>query len=209
MGKRLTPQCKSCRRAGDKLFLKGERCNSSKCAMVKKNYPPGLHGPKGRPRISGYGLRLQEKQKAKLIYGVMEKQFANYFKKAQNQGGNVSENMLQLLELRMDNVIYKANFAPSLKKARQLVNHGHFMVNGRKNDIPSRQIKINDVISVAKKSLENKYFKELIKTLGKTEATKWITVDKTKLAISVNAMPTENDLKQAIQMNLIIEYYSQ
>ena len=208
MARNIDPQCKVCRRAGEKLFLKGERCQSSKCAMVKKNYPPGVHGPKGRPRQSGYALRLQEKQKAKNIYGIFEKQFRNYFNKSQKKGGNVAENMLQFLELRLDNAIFRANFVSSRKKARQLVNHGHFLLNGKKVDIPSIQVRINDKISISKKSLDNKNFKELRKTLGKAVIPKWISIDKENLSIKINALPTEKDLKEQIAMNLIIEYYS-
>ncbi|MBU0670666.1 30S ribosomal protein S4 [Patescibacteria group bacterium] len=208
MARNIKANCKLCRRAGDKLFLKGERCDSSKCAMVKKNYPPGLHGPKGRGRISGYGERLREKQKAKQIYGVFEKQFRNYFEKAQRKKGNSAENMLRFLELRLDNVVFRANFASSRKKARQIVNHGHIKVNGKKASIASYQVKVNDEISVNEKSLNNKIFQELKKTLGKKEAVKWITVDKDKLSFKINALPDTKDLESQIAINLIIEYYS-
>lgn len=176
--------------------------------MVKKNYPPGLHGPKGRGRISGYGERLREKQKAKQIYGVFEKQFRNYFEKAQRKKGNSAENMLRFLELRLDNVVFRANFASSRKKARQIVNHGHIKVNGKKASIASYQVKVNDEISVNEKSLNNKIFQELKKTLGKKEAVKWITVDKDKLSFKINALPDTKDLESQIAINLIIEYYS-
>ena len=208
MARNTNPKCKICRRAGEKLFLKGERCDSSKCAMVKKNYPPGLHGPKGRGRISGYGERLREKQKAKNVYGVYERQFHNYFKKASQQGGNVADDMSQLLELRFDNIVYRANFAPSRSEARQLVNHGHFKVNGKRADIASMELKVNDEITPTKKSVENKYFVELKKTLGKTDPPAWIDVNKDKMSIIVKALPEPNDQKEQIQMNLIIEYYS-
>ncbi|MBU0731461.1 30S ribosomal protein S4 [Patescibacteria group bacterium] len=208
MARNTNPKCKICRRAGEKLFLKGERCDSSKCAMVKKNYPPGLHGPKGRGRVSGYGERLREKQKAKNIYGVLERQFQNYFKKASGLGGNVADNMSQLLELRLDNIVYRANFAPSRAEARQLVNHGHFKVNGKRADIASMELKLNDEITVAKKSAGNKYFEELKKTLGKADSAAWIDVNKDQISVNVKALPEAKDQKEQIQMNLIIEYYS-
>lgn len=208
MARNTDPQCKLCRRAGEKLFLKGERCDSSKCAMVKKNYPPGLHGNKGRGRISGYGERLREKQKAKNIYGVLERQFHNYFVKASQKGGNAAENMSRLLELRLDNIVYRANLAPSRKMARQLVSHGHFRVNGRRADVPSMQIKAGDEIAPAGKSASNKYFSGLKKAMGKSEAPAWLDVNKEKLAVRVKALPGAGDVKEQIQMNLIIEYYS-
>ena len=137
MGRNLDPKCKQCRRVGEKMFLKGERCSSAKCALTKRNYPPGVHGGKGRTRQTEYGLQLQEKQKAMKEYRLLEKQFRLTFLKAQNKAGNVADNFLSMLETRLDNTVYRLNFAPSRDTARQLITHGHLTVNGKKVAIPS------------------------------------------------------------------------
>jgi small subunit ribosomal protein S4 len=208
MARNLNPQCKQCRREGDKLFLRGERCLSSKCAIVKRNFPPGMHAPKGKPKLSGYGMQLREKQKAKKIYGLLERQFSNYYKKATKKEGNTAEIFMQLLETRMDNVVFRAGFASSRQLARQLVNHGHFQVNGKRCDIPSCQLKAGEKITVKNSALKKKYWQELLKTIENKEAPGWLVVDKKGLSITVKALPMQQDLKQSIAMNLIIEYYS-
>jgi len=152
MGRNLDAKCKQCRRIGEKLFLKGERCDSPKCAMVKRNYPPGFHGQKGKKRQSDYGLQLAEKQKAKKQYNLLEKQFKLTFSKAQKQTGDAGENLLKLLETRLDNVVFRLGIATSRTQARQFVGHGHIRVNDKKVDIPSFQVKQGDVVRVKSSS---------------------------------------------------------
>jgi small subunit ribosomal protein S4 len=142
MSKNLDPKCKRCRRVGEKMLLKGDRCVSTKCAMVKKNYPPGFHGPKGKQRLSDFGTQLREKQKAKIIYNLLEKQFKLTYFEAKKKGGNVGDNFIQLLESRLDNAIYRIGFAGSRSQARELVSHGHFLINEKKVNIPSFQLKL-------------------------------------------------------------------
>lgn len=208
MGKNLDPACKKCRRQGEKLFLKGERCYSSKCAMVKRNYPPGSHGAKGRGRLTPYGLQLREKQKAKQYYGLLEKQFSNYYQQAKRQKGNTKEILFQYLERRLDNVVYRLGFSRSHQAARQLINHGHFLVNTRKVDIPSYQVKIGDIISLRAKSQSLPFFKELQETRGKQELPSWLIWDQEKLVGKVTNQPPATDLPKNIDLTLIIEYYS-
>lgn len=210
MGKNLDSKCKQCRRVGEKLFLKGERCLSAKCAMVKRNYPPGPHGPKGRKRSSDYGLQLNEKQKAKKIYGLTEKQFRISFAKIQKKGGDVGKNFLAHLEMRLDNVIYRAGFAPSRIQARQLVNHGHFKINGRKVNIPSYQVKVGQVIELRKKAKNNKYFRDLPEKLKNfaSEQKSWLATDIKELSIKVLHEPQQQDLPSNIKTYMIIEFYS-
>ncbi len=208
MGKNLDPKCKQCRRAGEKLFLKGERCNTAKCAMVKRNYPPGFHGPKGRKRISDYGLQLNEKQKAKKQYNILEKQFRIIFDRASTQSGNIGENLLKLLELRFDNVVYRLGFADSRKQARQLVGHGHFNINGRKVNIPSYIMKEGDVIEIKERSKNFKHFKELAEKIKKHQAPGWLNLDAKSLSGKVLHQPGVKDIQTNINAQMIVEYYS-
>lgn len=210
MGKNLEAKCKQCRRVGEKLLLKGERCSSAKCAMVKRNYPPGFHGPKGKKRASDYGLQLTEKQKAKKYYGLNEGQFKISFDKVQKKGGDIGTNFLKFLEMRLDNLVYRAGFASSRSLARQLVNHGHFKVNDRKVSIPSYQVKIGQIISIKKSSINNKYFKmlpEKLKNLSSDQKS-WLNVDPKSLSIKVLHEPRFQDLPINIKTHMIIEYYS-
>lgn len=208
MGRNLKPQCKQCRREGEKLFLKGDRCFTSKCAIVKRNFVPGMHASKGKPRLSGYGLQLREKQKAKKIYGILEKQFHNYYLKASKRVGNTADIFVQLLELRLDNIVYRAGLTESRRTARQLVNHGHFLINGKKCDIPSYQTKMGIKISIKPSFLKKKYWQEIPKSIEKKDIPDWLKVDKKNLTIEIISLPKLSDLKQSIAMNLIIEYYS-
>lgn len=208
MARNIFPQCKQCRREGEKLFLKGERCYTSKCAMVKRNFAPGAHGNKKHSKMSGYGLQLREKQKAKKIYGILEKQFRNYFLKASSQAGNNVENFARLLETRLDNVIYRAGFAASRRLARQLVNHGHFKVNGKRCDIPAFHVKIGDKITPKTKALKNKYFQELGKALEKHGAPGWIELDKKNYTILIKSLPQLADAQQNLSLQLVVEFYS-
>ncbi len=208
MARNLNPKCKQCRREAQKLFLKGDRCYSPKCAMVKRNFPPGAHGIKGYPRLSGYGIQLREKQKAKKIYRILEAQFKNYFKKANKNKENTEEILLQLLEMRLDNVIYRAGFARSRDLARQLVSHNHFLVNNKKIDIPSYQLKVGDIISLSEKSKKSKIFANLKEQLKKTELVSWLSLDLDKLEIKITDKPKMEDAKKEFDPKLIVEFYS-
>jgi small subunit ribosomal protein S4 len=197
--------CRLCRREGMKLFLKGERCYGSKCAIEKRNYAPGQHG-QGRKKISEYGVQLREKQKAKRFYGMLETQFRNLFDKAAKKKGMTGENLLIMLELRLDNTVFRMGFASSRKEARQLVTHGHFTLNGKKVDIPSLQVKAGDVIKVKEKSQNSPKFKE-IKDMA-ISVPSWMTVDVEKLEGKVVAIPRREDIDTPIAEHLIVELYS-
>lgn len=202
------PVCRLCRREGEKLFLKGERCYSDKCAVAKRTFPPGQHGQRRRGKISDYGTQLREKQKARRIYGVMEKQFRRYFKAANRSKGVTGERLLQLLELRLDNVVYRLGFADSRNQARQLVNHGHFLVNGRKVDIPSYSVKENDEIAVRESSRNSAYFKNLSEVLGDRRLPEWLTLDAANFAGRVIRLPEREELDIPVQEHHIVEMYS-
>ena len=204
MARYTDANCKLCRREGQKLFLKGERCYSTKCAIERRNYAPGQHG-QARKKQSEYGLQLREKQKAKRFYGVPETQFRNTFEKAENKKGQTGENLMIALETRLDNVVFRLGFAASRKEARQLVTHGHFTVNGKKANIPSMEVKAGDVIKVKEKSQSSPKFKE-IKEMSITVPS-WMTVDVEKLEGKVVAMPRE-DIDTPIAEHLIVELYS-
>ena len=197
--------CRLCRREGKKLFLKGERCYGPKCALSRRAYAPGQHG-QGRKKISEYGLQLRAKQQAKRYYGVLESQFEHYFELASKQAGQAGENLLRILESRLDNVVYRAGLASSRKEARQLVTHGHFTVNGKKVTIPSYEVKAGDVIKVKEKSASSPKFKE-IKEMAITVPS-WMTVDVEKLEGKVVAMPRREDIDTPIAEHLIVELYS-
>ncbi len=208
MGRNLEPKCKQCRRAGEKLFLKGDRCNTPKCAMVKRNYPPGFHGPKGRSRQTDYGLQLTEKQKARKAYNLLEKQFKLTFDRASSKKGDVGENLLKLLEMRFDNVVYRLGFSESKIKARQLVNHGHFLVNDKKVNIPSYTVKPGDVISIKEKSKKIKHFKELSEKLKNYQAPGWLNLDQKELKGKVLHEPNIKEIQSNINVQMIVEFYS-
>ncbi len=208
MARNLKSKCEQCRREGEKLFLKGERCYLTKCAVTRRGYPPGMHGPKGKARLTGYGTQLREKQKAKRIYGILERQFKNYFEKASKRMGDTSEFLLQLLEMRLDNVIYRLGFAKARQQARQMVGHGLLFVNGKKVTIPSFQVKIGDVISIKPSAASKKIFQNLPQTLQKQEVPAWLALDVTKLEGKVTRKPTKDDLKTQFDLKMIIEFYS-
>ena len=205
MSRYTDANCKLCRREGQKLFLKGERCYSSKCALERRNYAPGQHG-QARKKQSDYGIQFREKQKAKRFYGVQETQFRNLFDKAAKKSGKTGENLMVLLETRLDNVVFRLGFAASRKEARQLVTHGHFTVNGKKADIPSMEVKAGDVIAVKEKSQSSPKFKE-IKEMSITVPA-WMAVDVNKLEGKVVAMPRREDIDTPIAEHLIVELYS-
>ena len=205
MARYTGPSCRLCRREGQKLFLKGERCYSGKCALEKRSYAPGQHG-QGRKKSSDYGLQLREKQKAKRFYGLQETQFRNLFEKAAAKKGITGENLLIMLESRLDNVVFRMGLASSRKEARQQVTHGHFTVNGKKADIPSMQLKAGDVVAVKEKSTSSPKFKEIKEMTISTPA--WVTIDTQKLEGKVLAMPTREQIDTPVAEHLIVELYS-
>ena len=200
--------CRLCRREGQKLYLKGEKCfNKDKCPLEKRNYPPGQHIDT-RGKLTEYGLRLREKQKVKRIYGVLESQFKRYFEEAERMKGVTGENLLKLLEKRLDNVVYRLGFAVSRAQARQLVAHGHILVNGRKVDIPSYQVEVGDKIEVREKSKNLKIIQEAISFSEGKEVPKWLEVDREKLYGIVKAEPERSDIDFTVSEQLIVEFYS-
>lgn len=209
MSKYLGPKCKLCRREGEKLMLKGERCSTAKCAVVKKNYPPGVHGPKGRAtRQSGYNMQLREKQKAKRIYNLMEDQFKNSFARAIKQKGDAGENLLKILETRLDNVAYRLGFADSRAQARTLVSHGHFNVNGKKVNIPSYNVKVGDIIKVKESSRKSKQFSILSEKIKKIEVPGWLNLDVKEFSAKVLHLPAKENFEMKINAPMIVEFYS-
>jgi small subunit ribosomal protein S4 len=205
MARYTDASCRLCRREGQKLFLKGERCYGTKCAIEKRNYAPGQHG-QSRKKISDYGVQLREKQKAKRFYGLLETQFRNLFDKAAKKKGMAGENLLILLETRLDNTVFRMGFASSRKEARQLVTHSHFLVNGKKVDIPSYEVKAGDVIKVKEKSTNSPKFKE-IRDMS-ISVPSWVTVDVEKLEGKVIVLPKREDIDTPVAEHLIVELYS-
>ncbi|NLJ64405.1 MAG: 30S ribosomal protein S4 [Christensenellaceae bacterium] len=199
--------CRKCRREGTKLFLKGEKCYSQKCALSKRPTPPGQHGQSRQRKMSEYGLQLREKQKARRAYGLLETQFKRTYNRATKMKGVTGENLLQLLERRLDNVVYRAGFATSRAHARQLVNHGHFLVDGEKVDIPSFTVRENQVVTVRKRSHNLEYFK-IVREGSSRIIPKWLSVDADKLSVSVIALPERDDVDFSLQENMIVEFYS-
>jgi small subunit ribosomal protein S4 len=204
----IDAKCKLCRRQGEKLFLRGERCSSIKCAIIRRNFPPGAHGQKRTRRLTGYGIQLREKQKAKRLYGLMEKQFRNYFEKAKKVKGDTSENLVINLETRLDNVIYRLGFARSRAMARQMVNHGLFQVNGKKVNIPSFTVRPNDIITIKANKESKKIFENLKDKLQKFETPSWLLMDVSKLEGKILSTPAGDELKQIFDPKLIVEFYS-
>lgn len=199
--------CRQCRREGEKLFLKGDRCYTDKCGIEKRPYPPGQAGKK-RPRDSEYRLQLREKQKAKRIYGVLEKQFRTYYQIATRQPGITGENLLRLLESRLDNAVYRLGFASSRDEARQMVRHGHFAVDGRRVDIPSFRLRPGAVIAVSDKSKEMTVIKAALISSSKIEVPGWLEVDVEKLQGRVLSLPNREQIEAPIREQLIVELYS-
>lgn len=208
MGRYIDSVCRQCRREGEKLFLKGDRCYSEKCAVERKPYAPGAHGQNRRQKPSEYGLQLREKQKTRRIYGVLEKQFSNYFKKADRQQGITGENLLILLERRLDNAVYRLGFASSRAEARQLVTHGHFTINGKKASIPSMMVRINDLIQVRSGSRESAKFQEMKEQAAYKTPPEWLSVDVENLSGTVLSYPTRDQIDTQVHEQLIVELYS-
>jgi small subunit ribosomal protein S4 len=207
MARYKEPVCRLCRREGVKLYLKGDRCFSEKCSFIRKGYPPGQHG-RGRIKVSEYGLQLREKQKARRIYGVLERQFRRYFKEADRRKGVTGEILLQILENRIDNMVYRMGFARSRVEARQLVRHGHFMVNGRKVNIPSYQTKPGDLISLREKSKALPIFKEIAEWNRAQRTMDWLDVDQENWSGRITRFPMREELDVPIAEHLIVELYS-
>ncbi len=201
------PSCRLCRREGTKLFLKGERCYTEKCGIEKRNLPPGQHGRARRKQMAGYGVQLREKQKVKRIYGVLEDQFRSYFEQADRTRGITGETLLQFLERRLDNAIYRMGFATSRAQARQLVLHGHFLVNGKKVDVPSYSLKSGDTVTVRQTSRENISILHAIEEVKGRGVPEWLTLDGA-MGARVAAMPTREQINLPVQEQLIVELYS-
>ena len=205
MARNLDPKCKQCRREGMKLFLKGERCLTEKCSIERRSYPPGEHG-RGRIKQSEYLLQLREKQKARRYYGLLEKQFHTYYEKASRQGGITGENLLRMLEMRLDNVVYRLGFAASRSKARQLVRHGHFQVNGRRVNIPSYQVKPDDIVTMKSGSTAEQVVRDATDLTASVAA--WLQADHEGLTGKILKLPERAEIDTPVQESLIVELYS-
>ena len=199
--------CRQCRREGMKLFLKGDRCYTDKCAIVKRNYAPGQHG-QGRKKVSNYGLQLREKQKVKRIYGVLETQFRNMYERAEKMTGKTGENLLSLLERRLDNVVYRLGFGVSRPQARQLVTHGNIEVNGKKVDIASYLVKPGDVVAVREIRKDNPVIKENMEANSVRPLPEWLEVDREKMSGKVIRLANREDIDLPVEEHLIVELYS-
>ncbi|NCF66193.1 MAG: 30S ribosomal protein S4 [Anaerolineaceae bacterium] len=211
MARYTGPVCRLCRREGEKLFLKGSRCLTPKCSFERRSYPPGQHGREKqfrRGRASDYLLQLREKQKARRVYGVMERQFSRYFSRAEQQVGLTGTNLLTLLERRLDNVIYRLGIASSRAQARQLVTHGHIMLNGRKTNVASAMVSPGDAISIRSESMGRTYFKVLRQEMDDRRVPRWLSVDVDNLSANVLHMPAREDIDVSLNEQLIVEYYS-
>ncbi|MDD5451571.1 MAG: 30S ribosomal protein S4 [Desulfovibrionales bacterium] len=207
MGKYTGPACRLCRREGSKLFLKGDRCYSDKCAFERRSYVPGQHG-QARVKVSNYGLQLREKQKVKRMYGLLERQFRTCFEKADWQKGVTGTNLLVLLERRLDNAVYRLGFASARRQARHLVRHDHFLVNGKKVNIPSYLVKVGDVIEIKEKSRSVLVINEAIEAVVRRGVPQWLELDKDNFRGTVKAYPVREDLTMPMQEQLIVELYS-
>lgn len=208
MGRTTIPSCKQCRREGQKLFLKGDRCHTAKCAVTRRNFAPGQHGATQRIRLTGYGIQLREKQKAKRTYGMMERQFRLYFERAKKKEGKTGDVMLVDLEKRLDNVLYRAGFGRSRAEARQMVSHGQVTLNGRAVDIPSIQVKSGDAIAIKESKRDKETWKGVVgRELGDMTP-QWLAVDQKSLSISISQEPTVEMINSEIQMHMIVELYS-
>ena len=207
MARYTDADCRLCRRTGEKLFLKGERCYTQKCAIDRRKHPPGEHIQRRR-RVSDWGIQLREKQKARFTYGLLEKQFKGLFVKAQNSDGVTGDVLLSLLEQRLDNVVYRASFADSRDQARQLVSHGHFDINGKRLDIPSYNVKIGDVITWRETSKKTEFYKQAIEGLPRRIVPSWLNLDVDAITVKVQSIPEIEDIAATIDTRLIVEHYS-
>jgi small subunit ribosomal protein S4 len=207
MGRYTGPSCRLCRRAGEKLLLKGERCFTPRCALERRRTPPGQH-TRLRRRLSDRGIQLREKQKARYIYGIMERQFKRYMDEAFSRPGVTGQYLLQLLERRLDNVVYRLGFAESRKHARQLVRHGHFLVNGRKVDIPSYLVRVGDIIAWKESSRRKPFFAAQAKDIPRRPVPQWLALDTENMTGRVLRLPEPQDVDTTIDTRLIVEFYS-
>ncbi|MCC7203263.1 MAG: 30S ribosomal protein S4 [Nitrospirae bacterium] len=210
MARYIGPVCRLCRREGMKLFFKGNRCMTEKCAFERRGYPPGLHGQKGQrgSKATNYSIQLREKQKVKRVYGLLETQFRGFFEKASKSKGVTGELLLQMLERRLDNTVFRAGFAESRNEARQLVRHGHFLVNGRKVNLPSYLIKEGDIIEIREKSREDVRLKDAITNLGNKTIPSWLGVEGENFRARVTGLPAREEILLPISEQLIVELYS-
>lgn len=210
MARYTGPVCKLCRREGQKLYLKGERCYTSKCAFERRSYPAGQHGPnqRWRRKESDFAIQLREKQRARRIYGVLERQFRRYFEEAERSPGLTGANLLALLESRLDNVVFRMGLADSRAQARQLVQHGHITLNGRKTNIPSALVKPGDVVSITERARRQTYFRERMEHLLKHQPPEWLSLDAQRVAAKVLEAPRREQIDVRLNEQLIVEYYS-
>lgn len=208
MARNLDPKCRQCRREGEKLFLKAEKCFTDKCAIEKRNFPPGQHGQKRTQRMSDYGVQLREKQKLRRIYGILEGQFRGYYAKADGSKGITGENLLQLLESRLDNVAYRMGLGGSRTEARQIVRHNSILVNGKRVNIPSFQVKPGDVVEVAERSKQQLRIKGAIEAAEQRGFPEWLEVDVKALKGTFKARPQRDELPSTINESLVVELYS-
>ncbi|KPJ54297.1 30S ribosomal protein S4 [candidate division TA06 bacterium DG_24] len=208
MARYTDARCKLCRREGTKLFLKGERCITEKCAMERRAYPPGERGRDSRMKLSGYGVQLREKQKLRRMYGLLERQFHNYFKKAERMKGVTSELLVQLLERRLDNTVYRLGFAPSRISARQLVRHGHFTVNGKRVDIPSFLLRAGDVVELREKGRSMPLVEASLEERGRRELPAWLSFDRESFRGTMMELPTLEHVAVPVELQQIVELYS-
>lgn len=208
MARNLDPKCRQCRREGEKLFLKAEKCFTDKCAIEKRNFPPGQHGQKRSQRLSDYGVQLREKQKLRRIYGILEGQFRGYYAKADGSKGITGENLLQLLESRLDNVAYRMGLGGSRTEARQIVRHNSILVNGKRVNIPSYQVKPGDVVEVAEGSKQQLRIKGAIEAAEQRGFPEWLEVDVKALKGTFKARPQRDELPSTINESLVVELYS-
>jgi small subunit ribosomal protein S4 len=207
MARYTGPVCRICRRQGLKLFLKGERCFGPKCAIERRNYPPGDHGQRRR-KLSEYANQLKEKQKARYVYGVLERQFRKHFGEAERRPGVTGANLLRVLESRLDNVVYRLGFADSRKQARQLVRHGHFSLNGRRTNIPSALVKAGDLVAVMPKSRESEYFKVVQEGIARKSVPQWLELDVANMSGRVLNLPGRDQIEANVNEQLVVEFYS-
>ncbi|MDP3047177.1 MAG: 30S ribosomal protein S4 [Chloroflexota bacterium] len=207
MARYIEAVCKQCRREGVKLFLKGDRCMGPKCGVDRRAYAPGVHGQRRR-KPTEYSTQLREKQKARRIYGVLERQFRKTYAEAERLTGATGENLLRLMELRVDNLVFRMGFADSRSCARQLVNHGHFTVNGHRLDIPSASLRVGDVVAVSEKSKGLTYFKDMVKEIQRKSVPIWMSLNPLALSGKIVSMPTRSEIDTELQEQLIVEFYS-
>jgi small subunit ribosomal protein S4 len=208
LARNLDPKCRQCRREGEKLFLKAEKCFTDKCAIEKRNFPPGQHGQRRNSRLSDYGVQLREKQKLRRVYGVLEAQFRSYYAEADRQKGITGENLLQLLECRLDNVAYRMGLGGSRTEARQIVRHNAVLVNGRRVNIPSYQVKAGDVVSVAESAKQQLRIKAALEAAEQRGFPEWLEVDVKGFKGTFKAKPQRDDLPATINESLVVELYS-